>query len=129
MALHQAALPKASIAEVNAFLFAMNLNDPANRFHSFSQIHRAEKSIVITKKRSSTTAFQAMNRVNVQRREIFWNLPYPFGCTDIYPRDMIDLDEAGIYATQTNRKNMVSQLLAIDAVRLAPMSRMESSTS
>ena len=104
LAWHRAALPKATIAEVNAFIFAMNLNDPNNRFHSYSQIHRAEKSIVITKKRSSTTAFQAMNPANVQRRHNFWNLPYPFGCIDIDPRDMIDLDEAGIYATETNRK-------------------------
>ena len=35
LAWHRAALPKATIAEVNAFIFAMNLNDPNNHFHSY----------------------------------------------------------------------------------------------
>ena len=104
LALYRSALPKSTIAEVNAFLFTMNMADPENRFHSYSQIHRAEGSILITKKRSSTTAFQAMDPTNLQKRQNFWNMPYPFGCTDIDPRDMIDLDEAGIYLNETNCK-------------------------
>lgn len=35
---------------------------------------------------------------------IFWNFHYPAGCIGIDPRDMIDLDKAGIYPSQTNRK-------------------------
>ncbi len=104
LSLHRAVLPKATIAEVNAFLYAMNMHDPDNRFHSYSQICRAEASILITKKRSSTTAFQAMLPINVAIRQNFWNLPYPHGSVGIDPRDMIDIDEAGIYPDQTNRK-------------------------
>ena len=61
----QAALPKATFVEVNAFLYSMNLADPDNRFYSYSQLHRAEDSVLITKKQSwSTTAYQAMKPVN-----------------------------------------------------------------
>lgn len=31
-------------------------------------------------------------------------MPYPFGCVGIDPRDMIDIDEAGIFPQQVNRK-------------------------
>lgn len=102
--MHRAALPKASFDELNAFLFVMNVDDPANRLHSFSQLHRAEGSIRITHKRSSTTAYQAMSPANIQKPHNFWNMPYPFGCVGINARDMIDLDEAGIYPNETNRK-------------------------
>ena len=83
----------------------MNLHGPNNRLHSPSQICRAESLILITKKRASTTAFQAMAPVNIQRRHNFWNLPYPFGSVGIHPNDMIDVDEAGIYPNETNRKH------------------------
>ena len=104
LSFYRAALPKSSIAEVNAFLFNMNAHLPDNRLFSYSQICRAEASILISKKRSSTTAVQAMDPINIQRRHNFWNLPYPYGSLGIDPRDMIDLDEAGIYPNQTNRK-------------------------
>ena len=103
LALHRAALPKSTLAEVNAFIFNMSQHDPNNDLHSNSQICRAEKSIFVTKMRASTTAFQAMTPINIQRRFNFWNLPYPFGSVGINPRDMIDLDEAGIYPNNTNR--------------------------
>ena len=105
LSLYRAAFPKASIAEVNAFLFVMNQDhDPINRLHSYSQICRAEASILITKKRSSTTAFEAFTASNIIRRKNFWSMPYPFGCVGISANDMIDLDEAGIYPNETNRK-------------------------
>ena len=37
LALHRAALPKATMAELNAFLFSMNLAGPNNCFYSYSQ--------------------------------------------------------------------------------------------
>ncbi len=104
LAFHRAILPKATIAEVNTFIFNMNQHDPNNQLHSYSQICRAESSLLITRKKGSTTAYQAMSPINLQRRHNFWHMPYPFGIVDIDPRDMIDLDEAGIYPQQTNRK-------------------------
>lgn len=103
LALYRAALPKATIAEVNAFLFVMNTDDPNNEIHSYSQICRGEKSILISRKRSSTTAFQAMLPINIERRNNFWSLPYPHGIVGIHPNDMIDIDEAGVYPSETNR--------------------------
>ena len=104
LALHRAVLHKATFSELNAFIYAMNLHNPDNRMYSYSQLHRAGASILITRKRSSTTAYQAMTPTNIQRRANFWNMMYPFGCIGINPRDMIDLDEAGIYTNGTNRK-------------------------
>ena len=107
LALFRTILPKATIAEVNAFLFRLKMED-ANfdfRFYSPSQICRAKNRLVITTKRGSTTANQALEPINIQRRENFWNLPYPFGTVGIHPNDMIDLDEAGVYPHQTNRKS------------------------
>ena len=92
------------MAEVNAFIFNMNLQDPDNRLHSFLQICRAEQSLLITKKHASTTAVQAMTEENQQKRYNFWNYPYPFGCVDIDANDIIDIDEAGVYPNETNRK-------------------------
>ena len=63
-----------------------------------------EGSICITRKRSSTTAYQAMSPFNLQKCHNFWNMPYPFGCVGINARDMIDLDKAGVYPNETNQK-------------------------
>ncbi len=75
LSLYRVALPKATHAEVNAFLYEIQ------------RIH-------LTKKRTSTTAYQALEPRNVQWRENYWNMNYPFGIADIDPRKVIDLDEA-----------------------------------
>ena len=46
-----------------------------------------------------------MDPRNVRKRFNFWNMPYPFGCLGINARDMIDLDEVGVYPNETNRKH------------------------
>ncbi len=94
LSLYRVALPKATHAEVNAFLYEMNSHDPHYQIYSPSQICRAEQRIHLTKKRTSTTAYQALEPRNVQWRENYWNMNYPFGIADIDPRKVIDLDEA-----------------------------------
>ena len=42
----QAALPKATFVEVNAFLYSMNLANPDNQFYSYSQLHRVNSIII-----------------------------------------------------------------------------------
>ena len=93
LALYRLAFPKATAAEVNAFLYRANYGNMNFRFFSASQICEAEKIIGLTRKRGSTTAYQALRPINRQKRWMFWNLPYPYGIADIRRQDMIDLDE------------------------------------
>ena len=67
-----------------------------------SQICEAEKIIGLTRKRGSTTAYQALRPINRQKRWMFWNLPYPYGIADIRRQDMIDLDECGVEMTDAD---------------------------
>ena len=103
LSLYRVALPKATHAEINAFLYIMNSEDPHYQIYSHSQICRAEQRIHLTKKRSSTTAYQALDPRNVQWRDNYWNMNYPFGIADQDPRKMIDLDEMACSVDGANR--------------------------
>ena len=96
LALYRIAFPKATAAEINAFLYRANFGSVMFRFYSPSQISEAEKRIGLSRKKGSTTAFQALLPVNRLKRWCYWNLPYPFGIADILKRDLIDLDECGM---------------------------------
>ncbi|KAL9179479.1 hypothetical protein ACHAXT_008769 [Thalassiosira profunda] len=103
VALYRIAYPKATAAEVNAFLFRANFGNLNFRFYSASQISECESRIGFTRKRGSTTAYQALLPRNKQKRWCFWNLPYPYGIADIRRRDLIDLDECGIELQSADR--------------------------
>ena len=45
-----------------------------------------------------------MSPTNIQKQHNFWYMSYPFGCDYINARDMIDLDEVGIYPNKVNWK-------------------------
>ena len=106
LALFRAFYPKCTIAEANAFLYVANLGNPFWNFYSPSQIHRGECVIGLSRKRASTTAFQALYPINLQNRWGYWNLPYPLGIADIRRSQIIDLDECGMYMESTaNRKH------------------------
>ncbi len=103
-ALFRAFRPKATAAECIAMLYEMNRGQPGNRFHCPSNITRVEKQLCLTRKRGSTTAFEAMTPRNQQWRWNYFNLPYPYGIADIPALLVIDLDKDGIYPDRTNRK-------------------------
>ena len=90
-------------AEINAFLYKVNFGSLNFRFYLSSQITKAEQSIRLTRKRRSTTAYQAFLPVNLQKRWMFWNMPYPYGIADIKRKDMIDFDECGIELSTAER--------------------------
>jgi len=92
--------PRINAAEINVFLYNAN---GQNRFYQPSQIYKTQDRIGLSKKRASTTAMQASLPINVQRRWSFWNLPYPFGIANIRTEDMIDIDEAAVFAESANR--------------------------
>ena len=97
LALYRVAYPKCSIAEMNSFLYRANLGNPTFSFYLQSQISLAEKSIGLTRKKGSTTAYQALLPRNVLRRFQYWNLPFPVGIADVRREMIIDLDECGIF--------------------------------
>ena len=68
LALYRLACPKATAAEINAFLFRANFGNLMFRFYNPSQISKAEKRIVLVRKVVSTTAYQAMLPIIRQKR-------------------------------------------------------------
>ena len=98
--------PKSTHAELNALLFNAQLSRGAinPRFFSPSQLCKAEDRLGLSRKRGSTTAYQAMLPRNLIRRYVYWNSDYPAGIRNIPRRDWIDLDEAGIFVETANRK-------------------------
>ena len=105
LALYRLVKPKATHAEINAFLYRTNYGNPYFRFYNHSQLSTAEKLLYMTQKRASTTAYQAFLPINILKRRRFWSLPYPHGIADIRRQDMIDLDEAGVFVDTANRKS------------------------
>jgi hypothetical protein len=98
--------PKVQGSEMQAFLWnSYGRFLPEPRFFSLSQITKAEDYYGLSRKRSSTTAYQARLRRNIQKRANFWLLPYPFGISNIRAEDMIDFDEAAFYLTTANRSS------------------------
>ena len=97
------AYPKATAAQINAFLYQINYGSAFFRFYTPSQITEAEKRIGLTRKAASTTAYQAYLPINLQKRWMYWNLPYPFGIADIRVEDLIDLDECGLFVETADR--------------------------
>ena len=95
--------PKATAAEVNAFLFSCTLPGDPLRFYSDSQITEAENFLGLSRKKASTTAYQASLPINLVKRMSFWNDPYPFGIQGTSRSTIIDFDEAAIFIENTNR--------------------------
>lgn len=99
--LYRVAFPKAQLSQVNAFLF--NALGRQRFFHP-SQISKAEQRLGLSRKRGSTTAKQAMLPRNIAIRYTYWNMPYPFGIANIRRRDLIDIDESGIFLETADMK-------------------------
>jgi DDE superfamily endonuclease len=95
--------PKATAAEVNAFLFTCTLPGQPYRFYSESQINRAEDFFGLSRKKASTTAYQASLPINQAKRQAFWTLPYPYGINGTSRATIIDWDEAAVFIESTNR--------------------------
>ena len=72
LALYRLVFPKATAAEINAFLFRANYGSVLFRFYSPSQITEAENRLGLTRKAGSTTAFQAGLEINRLKRWCYW---------------------------------------------------------
>lgn len=100
LAIWRVLYPRATHAETNAFLWEAN---GRTRLYDPSQLSRAEQRLGLSMKRGSVTARQAMLPENLQKRWNYWNCAFPFGIADIRRRDIIDLDEAGIFVETCQR--------------------------
>ena len=69
--------PKADADEIRAFIYSQS-QDP-KIVYSREDITKAGNAMGLTRKRSSTTAYQALTPQNIHRREVFWTNPYPIG--------------------------------------------------
>ena len=67
LALYCVAFPKATAAEINAFFYRVNYGTFEFRFYSPSQITKCEQRLGLTRKVSSTTAYQALLPHNKRR--------------------------------------------------------------
>jgi hypothetical protein len=99
LAIYVQCFPDATGLEKIAFLYRAH-----GIWYNESQITKAEQRIGISRKKSSTTANQALEPRYIYQRQCFWHLPYPFGIADIDVEDMIDLDEAKILTETANRR-------------------------
>lgn len=96
------AFPKATAAEVAAFIYRNTLNNHP-RLYLPSQITKAEDSLGLTRKRGSTLAIQALSPDNLLRRHVFWTMGFPFGVIGTPTLSLIDVDECGIMLEGCNR--------------------------
>jgi len=92
--------PNAEAEEVAAFI-AQNSANPV--LYSRQDISRREIELGLTRKKGSTTAFQALTPYNLERRRQFWNSPFPIGVRGVPRQDLFDIDEAGLWLEKKNR--------------------------
>jgi len=91
--------PKCQADEVACFI-AQNSANPI--FYSRQQITERERELGLTRKKGSTTAWQALTAYNIKRRQLFWTFAYPIGVFGISRHDLIDIDEAGLWLEKKN---------------------------
>jgi len=102
LVLFRSKFPKATAAEVAAFLYNNTLNHNP-RIFTPSQISYAEDSLGLTRKKGSTLAIQALRPENVLRRNMFWGMAFPYGVVGIPTQSLVDVDECGIMLEGCNR--------------------------
>lgn len=98
--LYRMAYPKATADEVRRFLYE---DVPGSKLFSRSDITRAETRLGMTRKRGSTTAWQAYLPRNILRRDLFWSQPPPLGVVGIPFHEFVDIDECAIFFETADR--------------------------
>ena len=99
MALCLSIWPDATADEIATFIY-----NEGGGVYSRAKIARRLKKLHVTRKVSSTEAYQAFLPNNLLRAELFWNTHPPTGVVSIPRRRFIDVDEFGISLERTNRK-------------------------
>ncbi len=92
--------PDATLYECKAFIYCNTSN---NLCVGEMTIRCALSSIGFSRKKMSHVATQAFAPINIQRRNNFWTMPYPYGIVDCPRCRIIDSDECGFQVTDCNR--------------------------
>jgi len=93
--------PQASASQSAVFV-AVHSAD--NRVFTDREISKALRGLNFTRKKGSTTAYEAFSPVNLKRHFQFWNYSFPAGVVGVRRRDLIAIDECSFCvgdATQT----------------------------
>ena len=85
--------PQARASHCSVFI-ALHSSD--NRVFTDNEISKALSDMGMTRKRASTTAYQAFTPKNLRRHDMFWNRPFPGGIANVERRDLLDADEMAI---------------------------------
>jgi hypothetical protein len=98
--LYRIAYPKATADEVRRFLFE---DVPGFKLFTRSDVSKAETRLGMTRKRGSTTAWQAHLPQNILRRDLFWSQPPPMGIIGVPLAEFVDIDECAIFFETADR--------------------------
>jgi hypothetical protein len=101
LVMYRMTYPKVTSDEMRAFIFRSNYLNPV--LYSRVDIVNAEAILEITRKRASTTAYQALEPYNQWRRYLFRTLPPPVGVLNVERASLLDADECGLFLTTCNR--------------------------
>ena len=100
LVLYRRTHPKCTLDEMRAFLYRA-LAPPI--LFSRSEICVAEINLNFSRKRGSTTAFQASLQHNLDRRRLYWGMPPPIGVNGVNRLRFIDSDECAFFVQICNR--------------------------
>ena len=92
--------PDATADETCAFIF-----NNGGELYSRQAISKRMKDVGMSKKVTSTEAYQAFLPVNVRKAELFWSRSPPLGVVGVQRRRLLDMDEMAITSEQTNSKH------------------------
>ena len=98
--LYRKIYPKATADEVRAFICQQSSD---HALYSRQAVGKREDELGLTRKRSATTAFQALTPENIRRQRLFWTMPYPLGRLGLARAQLNDTDELGIWIEKANR--------------------------
>jgi hypothetical protein len=121
---YRSVFPKANADEIRCFIFE-NSQDPI--IYSRQDITRSEQSFQLTKKRGSTTAYEAFLPENIQRRWLYFNSEPLTGILHVNRNEMIDIEVPGIGILHSNRR-FGKQVANVRVGDIGPYSKSEKFT-
>ena len=92
--------PQASASQCAVFVACHSAD---NRVFTDREISKALKGLNFTRKKASTTAYEAFSPRNLKRHFQFWNYSFPAGVVGVRRRDLIDIDECSFCVGDSNQ--------------------------
>mmetsp|Transcript_21310 Transcript_21310/g.46250 ORF Transcript_21310/g.46250 Transcript_21310/m.46250 type:complete len:251 (+) Transcript_21310:345-1097(+) len=99
LAIFKKIYPQASRKECAAFVAVHSVN---NQVFTDMDISRALKDMNMTRKKASTTAYQAFTPKNLHLHFRFWTYSFPAGIIGVRRKDLLDVDEMALQLEDAN---------------------------